>query len=376
MVTVDVLGVRIVRKSAGKRMKTGIDRYVDGLLEGLQTKEEVEVKVTYARRDHRGENGSLQNELINKWRNVKSLIGIGKRIVSDPQVDITHYTAPYHIIPADGSKLVVTIHDVAPVVVPDVYPWYVRRIFSKTIKGLSACGATFITNSEFTRQELCRIFDIKPARTHVIHLGVSARFFQDHYPSGQVELIRNKYGLPERYFVYMGALNRRKNLFRVVDAFEKISNNVDEDCHLVLIGRYDWGGQDLEQYLDGKPGIRSQVHFPGFVDDDELPCVIHMADALIYMSRYEGFGLPLLEAMACGTPVIASDTSSIPEIAGGCAKLIPPKDTEALSTAMAEIMAGDPAVTGRVVDGRRWARQFTWQKTVDKTLRLYYELCG
>jgi glycosyltransferase involved in cell wall biosynthesis len=182
--------------------------------------------------------------------------------------------------------------------------------------------------------------------------------------------IRAKYRLgAEPFFLGIGTLQPRKNYQRLIQAFSNIKNQIS-NTKLVIVGGKGWMYDDIFSQVK-RLGLEDHVLFPGFVDDDDLPALYSAAEALAYPSIYEGFGLPLLEAMACGTPVVTSVTSSLPELAGDAALLVEPTDIDALATAMRRLLQDADLRRRLVAAGFEQIRKFTWEKAAAQLLAVY-----
>jgi glycosyltransferase involved in cell wall biosynthesis len=186
-------------------------------------------------------------------------------------------------------------------------------------------------------------------------------------PAEQVAEFRQKHGLPKRYILYLGTLEPRKNLVTLLKAYAALT---DPDVHLVLAGGKGWLCEDIFAEVSAL-GLEERVHFPGYLSDMSLPLWYNAAEAFAYVSWYEGFGLPVLEAMACGTPTVASNTTSLPEVAGDAALLVPPDDVEAIREALKRCLSDQPLRTRLQHAGREQAAAFTWDKTAERTVALY-----
>jgi glycosyltransferase involved in cell wall biosynthesis len=263
---------------------------------------------------------------------------------------------------------VVTIHDFAPLVTPAAYSAYTPRMFRYTIQLLINQGASFICNSENTRKDFHRFFHVSEERVEVNYLGISPHFRPPADPNS-IKNLRTKYQLPDDYFLFIGAMNKRKNLDNLLEAFKKI-NVESPSTDLVLAGNMEWGGDAVRQkvkILD----LESRVHFPGYVREADLPGLIHFSRALVYLSKYEGFGFPVLEGMACGTPVICSNVSSLPEIGGDAAIYVDPDDQPGITKAMEYILSDQDARMTIVKKGLSRAAEFSWESTAQQTLGIY-----
>ncbi|MGC8875397.1 MAG: glycosyltransferase family 4 protein, partial [Chloroflexia bacterium] len=216
-----------------------------------------------------------------------------------------------------------------------------------------------IAVSQATRDDLIRHYRTVPDRVHVVHHGVSPRFRPTQDPG-----VRARYGLPERYFLYLGTLQPRKNLERLLAAYARLPAGAPA---FVLAGGRGWYFERIARAVAAH-NLGERVLFPGYIADADLPAVLSGAVAFVYPSLYEGFGMPLLEAMACGTPVIASRSSSLPEVVGDAGLLVDPLSVEALQEALQRILEDEPLREALRARGLERARLFTWERCAHETL--------
>lgn len=281
------------------------------------------------------------------------------------RVDLLHATmnvAPWWT----PCPVVVTIHDLAYLRYPHVHPRG-RRIYLSAFTRFTVRRArAVIAVSEYTRGEIGRLLRVPDERTHVIYEGVDADFCP--LPQDQVEAFRRRRGLPEHYLLYVGNLEPRKNLVRLVQAYAGLADK--GGTRLVLAGARGWGYGDLFQAVD-QLGLSGRVLFPGFVPREELPLWYNGAQAFVYPSLYEGFGLPPLEAMACGIPVIVSTAASLPEVVGEAGLQVPPEDVQALTAALQRLLTDKDLKASLVERGLAQAQRFTWERMARETANLY-----
>jgi len=261
--------------------------------------------------------------------------------------------------------VVVTVTDLAFRRYPQVHPLGRRLYLGLFTRWTARRARAIVAISEYTRQEVVRLLGVPAERVRVIYLGVDSDFRP--LPRDHVEAFRRQRGLPERYLFYLGNLEPRKNLPRLVQAYARIG---DGSVPLVLGGPRGWGYAELFQTVE-KLGLVGQILFPGFVPREELPLWYNAAEALVYPSIYEGFGLPPLEAMACGTPVVASAASSLPEVVGEAGLLVDPQDVEALADALRRVLTDQDLRAELRQRGLGQARRFTWEKMACETVELY-----
>jgi glycosyltransferase involved in cell wall biosynthesis len=193
-------------------------------------------------------------------------------------------------------------------------------------------------------------------------------------PAADIAQARQRYALPERYLLFVGSVQERKNVRACLLAFADVCQR-GLPHHLVIVGAKQWRYAEILNTLEGL-AVKDRVHFTGYVEDADLPALYTGAEAFVFPSLYEGFGLPVLEAMACGTPVITSTTSSLPEVAGEAALLVDPKDVEALAAGMERVLT-DPALRTTLRErGLQQAARFTWARTAQHVVDVYRAVLG
>jgi glycosyltransferase involved in cell wall biosynthesis len=275
------------------------------------------------------------------------------------------------LIPAVPS--VVTVHDLAFLVEPDTMPAGRRRYLTALTAHSVRRAARVIAVSESTRRDLERWFDVPPERVTVTPLAADPRFRPPD--EAALSVFRRGNALDRPYILSVGTREPRKNGALLVRAFAALSREIPHD--LVMVGPSGWLGEELDQTLAGlDPAVRERVRLTGFVADDDLPLWYGAADAFAYPARYEGFGLPVLEAMACGVPVVTSNVSSLPEVAGDAALLVDPDDAGALVDALRRIVT-DPRLAGELRSrGLARATTYSWAETARLTVDAYRAALG
>jgi glycosyltransferase involved in cell wall biosynthesis len=226
-----------------------------------------------------------------------------------------------------------------------------------------------IAVSEATRRDLIEFYQTPPAKISVIYHGVSPEF-RPVQEKERLLAVRYKYGLDQRPFILsVGTIQPRKNYQRLVQAFASIN----QPLSLVIAGSEGWNCDDVYREVE-KLGLADRVYFPGFVAEEDLPVLLSAATLFGYPSLYEGFGLPVLEAMACGTPIVAANQSSLPEVVGDAGLTVDPTDVAALATAITRLL-DDPSLRERLsAAGLAQAARFTWPTMAAKLLRVYQEV--
>lgn len=272
--------------------------------------------------------------------------------------------APYYVRPLVGvPRPIVTVFDVIGRVVPGALSWRGRLLFELMMR-LSLKGAAHvITSSEATRRDLVSLYSVAPDRIAVISLAVDDQYRPQ--PSSIVAHVRSYYALPESYLLYLGSNKPHKNLPALIAAFQRVQT----DASLVIAGRWDARFDQPKQMVQ-RYGLAERVRFLHDVAEENVPALLSGAIAFVFPSLYEGFGLPPLEAMACGTPVIASNRSSLPEVVGDAGLLVPPQPV-ALADAIQRLL-DDRVLRDRLRErGLARAQDFSWQHTARQTLQVY-----
>jgi len=289
------------------------------------------------------------------------------RLARRLRADVVHYPASVGPLrPMPG--LVLTVHDLAFLRHPEWFSPSRARYYRLAVGRSAPKAARVVADSHATARDLVELLGIPRGRIDVAHLGVGEAFRPD---AAAREAVRRKYPLPDHFFLYLGTLEPRKNLARVVEAFSRVAGRVPQD--LVLAGRHGWRCEALQRALEVSP-CRDRIQLPGFIEDADQPALIAAADAFVWPSLYEGFGLPPLEAMACGTPVLTSNASSLPEVVGEAALTVPPEDIDAIAAGMARL-AKDDALRDRLrTAGPARAAGFTWRRCAEAVLETYRKL--
>jgi glycosyltransferase involved in cell wall biosynthesis len=242
-----------------------------------------------------------------------------------------------------------------------------------TVRRTAKKAARIATVSEYSRQDILSIYKLPPEKVVVTYNGVESHFTPRPDTPNETQEIRERYGISRDFLLAVGSLQPRKNLVRLIRAYAKLrSEREDFTPQLVIVGRRLWLTHEIFDEVKSHRWA-NDVILTGYVSDEDLPALYRAARAFVYPSLFEGFGLPPLEAMACGTPVVTSGVSSLPEITGGAAMLIDPNDEQSLAKALIEIISDDLLRARMREKGIAQAKKFTWRAAAEKTLRLYQE---
>jgi glycosyltransferase involved in cell wall biosynthesis len=290
------------------------------------------------------------------------------------QLDLLH--GAVNVVPALAAcPSVVTVHDLSFMRYPQAFPPVQRAYLQSQVRRSTRAARQVIAVSQATKQDVVELFGVAPERIDVVHNGVDASFCPA--PAGQVEAFRRRQGLPERYILHVGTLEPRKNLVRLVQAFAQVRANDpgQPPAKLVLAGGKGWDYGAIFAEVD-RLGLAQDVIFPGYVADEELAWWYRAAAVFAYPSLMEGFGLPVLEAMACGAPTVTSNLSSLPEVAGDAALLVDPTSVDALADALLRLMADAGLANDLRARGQAQAARFPWSRTAQQTAAVYRRALG
>ncbi len=247
-----------------------------------------------------------------------------------------------------------------------------RRLYLRAVTGASARRAQrVIAISEDGRAEISALLGVPPERIDVAYPGVDPAYTP--HPPEEVAAFRQQHGLPDRFILYLGTLEPRKNLDTLLRAYARLPQR--GAVKLVLAGAKGWDTAPIFRLIDAL-ALTADVVIPGFIAGDLLPMWYNAAEVFAYPSVYEGFGIPLVEAMACGAPVIASNAASLPEAVGSAGVLVPPTDVEAWVGALARLLDDEPARRDLAARGLEQVRKFSWIDTARQTAVAYHRALG
>lgn len=291
-------------------------------------------------------------------------------ILKDENLDIYHVPQngvglPNHL----DSSSIITLHDIIPLRMPETVSDRYLRIFNNDMKKIIDGVQGIITVSNFSKDDISKEFNYPKDKIFVTHLAAE----NIYKPMDKIKckkFLRSNYSIDSNFMLYVGGFSPRKNITGLIEAFSLLKGIYTQDLKLVIVGKQ---GISYEKYKNRtiELGIEDQVIFPGFIPLEHMPVFYNACETLVYPSFYEGFGLPPLEAMACGTPVIASNCTSIPEILGNSALLINPKDVYEIMNAMYSILTNIDLNIKLTVEGIERNKIYNWNKTALDTLSAY-----
>lgn len=293
------------------------------------------------------------------------------RLCKQHNLDVIHTPSYRRLLYSAPCAKVATIHDLAPFHVPGKYDWARMAYARYVVRALAARQDAIIAISDNTAQDITRFFAVPKNRIDVIHNGLDHERFQPNERPGD-DAVLNQFGIAERpYFLYVARLEHPgKNHVRLIKAFEAFKR-ASHSNHLLVFGGSDWHGAEAIHEAAKKSDFSDDIRRIGFVSDPQLPALYRGACAFVYPSLFEGFGLPPVEAMACGCPVICSDRGSLAEIACPAAAVVNPEDTHSITEALRRISYDEPYATCLRHSGLTHAAKFDWREAARKTIAVY-----
>ena len=284
-------------------------------------------------------------------------------------VDIFHtqYIAPFWL--PKNIKLVLTIHDISF----NFFPKYIKKsdlFFLKTLLPRSIRRADkIITVSQSEQEQIINFYKIQPEKIDFVYNGVDYENFAKEFSEEEKEKVRQKYNLPQKFLLYIGTFQPRKNIPVLIEAIKSL------DIKLILAGNRNARNFDkkINEVIE-KNNFQNKVIFPGWIDEEDKPALLQIADCFVFPSLYEGFGIPIVEAMAAGTPVISSNKTSLPEVGKDGVLFCDPKNTDEFSKRIYQAIADENLKADIIKRGSEIAKLYSWQKTAEKTLNMYKSL--
>lgn len=287
-------------------------------------------------------------------------------------VDLAH--VPYFASPLSPPvPTLVTIHDLIPMVLPEYRGGVGVRLYTSLVASGASRACLILSDSEASKQDILACLKVPDDRVWVVHLAPAPHFRPIEDPN-TLQAVRRKYDLSETFVLWLAGFDVRKNAQALLHAHTWVYQALGDDYPLVMAGRlpaHDTPFFPDPRRIAAELGIGDAVHFPGWVDEADKPALYSAATVFVFPSRYEGFGLPILESMACGTPVVTSNVTSLPELAGPAAFQIDPDDPRRLSAAIIALCIQDDLHNEMRDKGLTQAARFTWEKTARQTLAAY-----
>lgn len=292
--------------------------------------------------------------------------------------DIIHFFYNWSFPSVKKVPCVLTLHDVIPYTFREAMGWF-RNVFiyKKAIRKACRLNDVVVTVSEYSKQDIANKVGVPLSKIRVVYNGLRTPAEKDPDLQSQLE---QKFNLQNGFMLNIGGIHERKNIPRLIQAFAKVVSNEDYKGNLLITGSV--SGAPYQEKMRKichaevvAAGLEGQVVFTGFIPDDELDILLNQASMLIYPSLYEGFGIPILEAMHAGIPVITSNMTAMPEIAGDAGMLVDPLSFDDMAAAMSQLLKDDALRTDLISKGKNRVAGFSWEKNWNEYLALYQELC-
>ncbi len=282
-------------------------------------------------------------------------------------LDLFH-SPDFVLPPVRRGRTLVTVHDLSFMRYPECAPPGLVEYLNTVVPRSLRRAGLILADSASTRQDIVDLLAMPAEKIVVVPAGVGPEY-RPIDDQGLLDSVRRRYGLPQRFVLHVGTLEPRKNLARLIEAFAAIASQHAHSC-LVLVGGKGWLYDDIFARVQCLR-LQDRVLFPGYVAEADLPAVYNLCTVFAYPSLYEGFGLPPLEAMACGVPVVCSNSSSLPEVVGNAALMVDPLDTDALAAALSRALGDEHLRQSLRRRGLEQARLFTWQAAGRRLLEAY-----
>lgn len=287
------------------------------------------------------------------------------------QLDLFH--SPDFVLPPTSGNIptLLTVHDISFAFFPEVYPeplvTYLNKVVPRSVKK----ATHILADSQATKNDLVHVWQVDPTKITVLYSGVDDRF-QPVRDAQKITAVRQKYNLGDApYLLSVGTVQPRKNYQMLIRAFAPVAQ--EQPHNLVISGGKGWLYDEMIAEIE-RQGLNGRVHFIGFVDDDDLPTLYSDADLFVMPSLYEGFGIPILEAMGCGVAVLSSNASSLPEVVGDTAVCIPPNDQAAWTRNIFHLLNNPEQRQQQIIAGFEQTKTFSWQKSARQLLEIYQQL--
>ena len=306
------------------------------------------------------------------YRMIWNFIPIPYRLFFGKDSNVTIFFN-YIIPPGVCGKKIAVIHDMAYKAYPETVRVKTRKFLEFSLAKTCKRADKIITISEFSKSEIMKYLQVKEEKIEVIPLGVDTKYYHNNYSETEVEKIKKKYNINNEYFLYLGTIEPRKNIERLIRAYGELCKEKKDIPKLVLAGKKGWLYDEIFSTVKTL-NLQDAIEFLGYVDIKDAPLLIKGATAFVFPSLYEGFGLPPLEAMACGTPVIVSNVASLPEVVGDAGILVNPLSINSIKKAMLRIVEEPELIIKLKEAGILQAKKFRWENTakrIEKIISMY-----
>jgi len=276
--------------------------------------------------------------------------------------------------PLFNSKSATIVYDISYEIVPQYADANNARYLSKIVRKAVSKSDLIITISNYTKNEIVEFYNINPRKVMVAYPAVDRRHFYRR-SEWEIDRVKREYGLPDNYVLFVGNIEPRKNITTLIDAYTKLPHSYSNKAPLLLVGANGWLSEAIFDKLEtAKQNGYAIVRPKTYIDDNDIPAVYSGASMFVYPSHYEGFGMPPLEAMSCGVPVITSDNTSLPEVVGSAALLVKSTDEKSITDAILKLMSTKTLRDSMVEKGYAQCQKFSWDKSAKKIYKSLLEL--
>lgn len=280
----------------------------------------------------------------------------------------------YVIPPGVKGKKVTMVHDMAHLACPETVRMKTRKWLDLTLKKSCKRADVIVTVSQFSKSEIIRYLGIREERIRVMYPGVDFGLFHNHYSKAQIQKVMCKYGIEGNYILYLGTIEPRKNIQRLIEAYELLlQRRKDKVPLLVLAGGKGWLYDGIYRAAD-KECLKGKIMFTGYIDEEDSPLLLAGAEYFCFLSIYEGFGTPPVEAMACGTPVLAAKVASMPEVLGEGAYYVNPFEISSIADGMEKLLEDKTFANHLSEKGLAVAQRYDWKNSAETLKKIYAEL--
>jgi glycosyltransferase involved in cell wall biosynthesis len=275
------------------------------------------------------------------------------------------------------KKVIITVHDMVYKILPETVNEKTLYILNRDLERSIKRADAIITVSENSKKDLMKFHNVDQQKIHVIPPGIDYDFYQpgQNISSELHQKIQEKYSLPDHYLLYLGTIEPRKNIVSIVDAYSLLSDEIRDKYKLVIAGGIGWKSKSIMKKISNS-SCSDSIIITGYVDESDKPYIYGKASVFVFPSLYEGFGMPIIEAMASGTAVVTSDNSSLPEAGGTAAQYTDALDVKGISNLITKILVDDTFRTQCIKDGIEHTKNFSWKDSADKTIAVYEKLLG
>lgn len=368
-----------------KGNKTGIACCADNLIKGLAQSSDYECQLNYFSKGVQKEKLDALEEYTSKgvklnpcgylkssWYKLAwPFLGIPYHWFFGDDSQITQFFN-YAIPPGVKGKKITMVHDMAHLACRETVRLKTRKWLDLTLKSSCRRADMIIAVSEFSKMEIMKYLSIPERKITVIHPGVNLELFHSNYDTEDIERVKRKYGIERDYILYLGTIEPRKNLQRLIEAYHLLldKHGAEKMPQLVLAGGKGWLCDEIYKSAE-KVSVKSKVLFTGYIGEDESPLLLSGAEFFCFPSIYEGFGIPPVEAMACGTPVLSANVASLPEILEEQAVYVDPFSAESIAEGMEKLLTDQELQEDLRQKGLLYVKRYDWKNSVDRLRSLY-----